>query len=101
MLINGEVAKCLWSGQAARSNIQAGTSSQRSASNPVSVQRKTSPSVFAIVSWTATRIVDHGCHGYRSSRKTVPWAFLSLVLQRGPHPPRQILLRQDPDADFP
>ena len=36
------------SGQAARSNIQAGTSSQRSASDPVNVQRKTTPSALSI-----------------------------------------------------
>jgi len=35
--------------QAARSNIHAGTSSQRSASEPLSVQRKTTPSIL----WTA------------------------------------------------
>src|SRR5215469_6010412 len=24
---------------------------------------------------------DHGCHGYSSSRNSVPWAFLNLVVQ--------------------
>jgi hypothetical protein len=31
-----------------------------------------------------TCIVDRGCDGYRSSRKTVQWAFLSLVLLFAP-----------------
>src|SRR6266542_3282953 len=26
---------------------------------------------------------NHGCHGYSSSRNSVPWAFSSLVVQRG------------------
>src|SRR6266404_6842438 len=41
MLTNGRAAKTSASGHAVRSNIQAGTSSQRSACDPSSVQRKT------------------------------------------------------------
>src|SRR5262249_23668660 len=26
---------------------------------------------------------DHGCHGYSSSRNSVPWAFSRLIVQRG------------------
>ena len=45
----------------ARSNIQAGTSSHRSAAEPLNVQRKTMPSALSIASWIATRIPNHGC----------------------------------------
>jgi len=38
------------SGQTARSNIQVGTSSQRSASDPINVQRKAMPSALSIAS---------------------------------------------------
>jgi hypothetical protein len=41
MLMNGNVTRRGWSGHAVRSNIQAGISSQRSASDPLSVQRQT------------------------------------------------------------
>ena len=50
MLANGDCATLGWFGLAARSNIQAGTSSERSTSEPLSVQRKTMPSVFSIAS---------------------------------------------------
>jgi hypothetical protein len=60
---------------------QAGTSSQRSAADPLNVQRKTTPPAFAIASWIATRLPNHGCHRYNSSRKAVPWAFPNLVVQ--------------------
>src|SRR6516162_3843433 len=29
---------------------------------------------------------DHGCHGYSSSRNSVPWAFLNLVVQHDQAP---------------
>jgi hypothetical protein len=45
------------------------------------VQRKTAPPALSIVSWIATRIPNHGCQKYSSSRKAVPWAFSSLVVQ--------------------
>ena len=45
---------------AARSNIQAGTSSQRSASEASSVQRKTTPSALSITAWTQTSRPNHG-----------------------------------------
>ena len=61
-LTKGAVATHDPSAQAARSNIQAGTSSQRSAADPLSVQRKTTPSAFSIASWIATRTPNHGCH---------------------------------------
>jgi hypothetical protein len=61
-LTKGAVARRSSSGHAAQSNIQAGTSSQRSASDPLSVQRKTTPSAFSIDSWIATRVPNHGCH---------------------------------------
>jgi hypothetical protein len=48
-------------GQAARSNIQAGTSNNRSAAEPLNVQRKTTPSDLSTASWIATRIPNHGC----------------------------------------
>jgi hypothetical protein len=49
-LVNGTFVNGNGSGQVARSNIQAGTSSQRSASNPVNVQRKEMPSTLSIAS---------------------------------------------------
>jgi hypothetical protein len=49
-LANGASIEGNESGQVARSNIQAGTSSQRSASDPVNVQRKAMPSALSIAS---------------------------------------------------
>jgi hypothetical protein len=69
------------SAQAARSNIQAGTSSQRSASDPLSVHRKMAQSALSTASWMQTRSPNHGCQRYKSSRKAVPWAFSNLVVQ--------------------
>jgi hypothetical protein len=61
MLTKGDaVSRCGW-GQAARSNIQAGTSSHRSAAEPLNVQRKTTTSALSTASWIATRIPNHGC----------------------------------------
>src|SRR5262249_1399636 len=66
--------------QAARSNIQAGSSS-RWPPPPVKVQRKTMPSERLTVSWTATRRPNQGCQRYRTSLNSVPWAFSSVVVQ--------------------
>jgi len=60
-LANGASIKGNESGQVARSNIQAGTSSHRSAAEPLNVQRKTTPSALSTASWIATRIPNHGC----------------------------------------
>jgi len=61
MLTKGDaVSRGGW-GQAARSNIQAGTSSHRSAAEPLNVQRKTTPSALSAAAWIATRILNHGC----------------------------------------
>jgi hypothetical protein len=49
-LVNGASIKGNELGQAARSNIHAGISSQRSASDPVNVQRKAMPSALSIAS---------------------------------------------------
>ena len=68
--------------QAARSNIQAGSSSQRPAVWPSTLQRKTSPPPFAITSWIATARPNQGCQAYRTSRTSVPWAFRRCVVQR-------------------
>jgi hypothetical protein len=75
------------SAQAARSNIQAGTSSHRVASEPLSVQRKTTSSDLATAWWTKTDRPNHGCHRYKSSRKPVPWVLSSWVVQRHAHSP--------------
>ena len=48
--------------QMARSNIQAGNSSQRSVA-PSREQRRTMLSTFAIVSWIRTRHLAQGCQG--------------------------------------
>ena len=82
MSTKGVVESVAWPAHAARSNIQAGISSQRSASDPLSVQRKSTPPALPIVPWTQTRRPNHGCHRYKSSRKPVPWVFSSLVVQR-------------------
>ncbi len=66
--------------QAARSNIQAGSSNWRPPP-PVNVQRNTMPSERLTNSWIATRIPNQGCHRYRTSRNSVPWAFTSVVVQ--------------------
>jgi hypothetical protein len=46
----------------ARSNVQAGNSSQRFAA-PSREQRRTVPSAFSIASWTRTRHPTQGCQG--------------------------------------
>jgi hypothetical protein len=61
MLTKGDVVSLGGSGHIARSNIQAGTSSHRSAVEPLNVQRKTTPSALSTASWIATRIPNHGC----------------------------------------
>jgi len=61
MLTKGDAVSRGGSGQAARSNIQAGTSSHRSVAEPLNVQRKTTPSTLSAASWIATRILNHGC----------------------------------------
>jgi len=59
MLTKGDEVSC---GETlARSNIQAGTSSHRSAAEPLNVQQKTTPSALSTVPWIATRIPNHGC----------------------------------------
>ena len=50
MLTNGDVVSRGGSRTAARSNIQAGTSSHRSAAEPLNVQRKTTPSALSTAS---------------------------------------------------
>ena len=72
------------SAQAARSNIQAGISSHRVASEPLSVQRKTTSSDLATAWWTKTDRPNHGCHRYKSSRKPVPWVLSNWVVQPAP-----------------
>jgi hypothetical protein len=49
-LVNGASIKDNGPGQVARSNIQAGTSSERSVSDSVNVQRKAMPSALSIAS---------------------------------------------------
>jgi hypothetical protein len=61
MLTKGDVVSRGGWGQADRSNIQAGTSSHRSAAEPLNVQRKTTPSALSTAPWIATRIPNHGC----------------------------------------
>ena len=61
MPTKGDAVSCGGSGQVARSNIQAGTSSHRSAAEPFNVQRKTTPSALSTASWIATRNPNHGC----------------------------------------
>ena len=84
MSTNGLVESVAWPAHAVWSNIHAGTSSQRSVSDPLSVQRKTTPPALSIVPWIQTRRPNHGCHRYKSSRKPVPWAFSNLVVQPCP-----------------
>jgi hypothetical protein len=50
MSTNGAAVTKAKSAQLERSNIQAGTSSHRSASHPLSVQRKTTPPALSIAS---------------------------------------------------
>jgi hypothetical protein len=61
MLTKGDVVSRGGSGHITRSNIQVGTSSHRSAAEPLNVQRKTTPSALSIASWIATDIPNHGC----------------------------------------
>ena len=61
MLTKGDAVSRDGSRHLARSNIQAGTSSHRSAAEPLNVQRKTTPSALSTASWIATRIPNHGC----------------------------------------
>ena len=82
MSTNGLVESIARPAHAVWSNIHAGTSSQRSVSDPLNVQRKTTPPALSIVPWMQTRRPNHGCHRYKSSRKPVPWAFSNLVVQR-------------------
>jgi len=63
MLTKGDAVSRGESMHLARSNIQAGTSSNRSAAEPLNVQRKTTPSALSTASWIATRIPNHGCQG--------------------------------------
>jgi len=51
MLTNGSAERRDSLPHAARSNIHAGISSQRAASEPSSVQRKTTPSTLSITAW--------------------------------------------------
>jgi len=61
MLTKGDAVSRDESRHLARSNIQAGTSSHRSAAEPLNVQRKTTPSALSTDPWIATRIPNHGC----------------------------------------
>ena len=61
MLTKGDAVSRDGSRHLARSNIQAGTSNNRSAAEPLNVQRKTTPSALSTASWIATRIPNHGC----------------------------------------
>jgi hypothetical protein len=54
MSTKGLVESVAWPAQAAWSNIHAGTSSQRSASDPLSVQLNTAPLALSIVPWMQT-----------------------------------------------
>ncbi len=61
MLTKGDAVSRGESRHLDRSNIQAGTSSHRSAAEPLNVQRKMTLSALSIASWIATRIPNHGC----------------------------------------
>src|SRR4030081_1591398 len=61
MLTKGDAVSRGESRHFARSNIQAGTSTHRSAAEPLNVQRKTTPSPLSTAPWMATRIPNHGC----------------------------------------
>lgn len=68
--------------QTPRSNIQAGTSRQRSDVEPPILQRIMFAPTRSTVSWTCTRRPAQGCHWYKISRTSVPWAFRRRVVQR-------------------
>ena len=97
---SGDVARGKQSRQAARSNIQAGSSSWRPPP-PVKVQRKTMPPKRPTASWTATRRPNQGCQRYRTSRNSVPWAFSSLVVQHCQATPRPWHERPHPRPRLP
>src|SRR4030081_999133 len=61
ILTKGDAVSRDGSRHLARSNIQAGTSNNRSAAEPRNVQRKTTPSALSTASWIASRIPNHGC----------------------------------------
>ncbi|CAA9230013.1 MAG: hypothetical protein AVDCRST_MAG04-1071 [uncultured Acetobacteraceae bacterium] len=67
--------------QASRSNIQAGTSRHRPAS-PARLHRNAVAFPLSAASWTWTERPLQGCHGYKSVRSVVLWAFSRRVVQR-------------------
>jgi hypothetical protein len=67
--------------QASRSNIQAGTSRHRPAS-PARLHRNAVAFPLSLTSWTWTERPLHGCHGYKSVRSVVLWAFSRRVVQQ-------------------
>ncbi len=69
--------------QAASSNIQAGSSSQRPVTRPSRLQRKVLVPRRSTASCTCTVSPNHGCHGYRTRRSSVTWAFCCRLLQFG------------------
>jgi hypothetical protein len=80
--------------QAARSNIQPGTSMHRALRSGVEPHRNIRSPPLTITSCTKTRSPNHGCQGYRSSKQSVTWALRRRVLQHGPAP----LLARLPDT---
>jgi hypothetical protein len=70
--------------QAAGSNIQAGSSSQRPLTRPSRLQRKVLVPRRSIAPRTCTVCPNHGCQGYRTRRSSVTWAFCRRLLQHGP-----------------
>jgi hypothetical protein len=79
--------------QASGSNIQAGTSRHRPASPP-RLHRNAVVLPLSVTSWTWTDKPLQGCHGYKSIRSVVLWAFRRRVLQR--RTPTQRPRRADP-----
>lgn len=63
-----------------RSNIHTGTSSSRHDLEPERLQWNTADPL-STNPWIWTSRPDQGCHGYRSSRTSVPWVFRRLVVQ--------------------
>ena len=90
--------------QAAGSNIQAGSSSQRPVTRPSRLQRKVLVPRRSIATCTCTVSPNHGCQGYRTPRSSVTWAFCRRLLQQpqAPSGPRRanskgLRCRQNPN----
>src|SRR5260221_11884523 len=71
--------------QAARSNLQPGTSMHRALRSGDEPHRNIRSPPLTITSCTKTRSPNHGCQGYRSSKQSVTWALRRRVLQRSPN----------------